>query len=143
MPETLKITARYEVLVDGVLYALGPTAPASLSVAGQNFCQRVTVAQNTTVNLLDVTQDLADFDFLFVVSDQDVMLELVTDDDDGVGEEAYTVELKAGIPFLLASDTSYANYTVNFGGGTLDVITTVRARNLGATTANVSIHAWT
>ena len=143
MAETIKLTSRYEVVVNGVIYSLGSSEPVSISVAGQNFQQRMACAQNTTVTLLDTTADLADFDFLFIVSDQDVYLELVTDDDASIGERSYTVLLAAGVPFVLGSDNSYANYTVNFGGGTIDVITTIRARNLGATTANISIAAWT
>ena len=143
MAETIKLTARYEVTVGGNTYSLGSPDPVSISVAGQSFIQRVSVAQNTTVTLLDTTADLANFDFAFILSDQDVILELVTDDDASVGEEPYTIKLLANVPFVLGSNVSYANYTVNFGGGTLDVINTIRVRNLGATTANVSIHAWT
>lgn len=143
MSETIKLTSRYEVTVDGQIYSLGSPDPVSITVAGQSFIQRVSVAQNTTVTLLDTTTDLSDFDFAMILSDQDVILELVTDDDASVGEEPYTIGLKANVPFVLARDDSYANYTVNFGGGTLDVINTIRVRNLGATTANVSIHAWT
>ena len=60
-----------------------------------------------------------------------------------MGDELYTLELSAGVPLVLGDDVSYANYTVNFGAGTLDVIQRVRVRNLGATTANVTLLAGT
>lgn len=143
---TVKLTTYYEVTVDSIVYRLGSlTSPVSVTVGtGESDIRRDVVAQNTTKTLVDVTAGpLTDFDFLAIKSDQDVILEMVTDDDGSTGERAYTVKLLAGNLFVLTSDVSYANYTVNFGGGTLDKITTVRVRNLGSTSANVESHAWT
>lgn len=87
-------------------------------------------------------------DFLFAVFNSDVgdptngyvMLELGTDITASLGTaEYYTVPIRAGIPFLIHSSQSYANYTNNFGGGTLSTIQQIRAKNLNSSAANVSL----
>lgn len=97
------------------------------------------VAASTTVTLYDSTVDsVSAFDFLHVESDEDVMLELITDQNNGVGKEVFTVTVTGGgEPFVLDSNVSYANYTTNFAGGTLDVIDKILCRNLGTETATV------
>ena len=108
------------------------------------------VAPTTTVELFDASKDLSAFQLLWIASDYDVMLELSTDINATYGERDATVELVGsgtagtyGTPFILTSDASYANYTVNFAAGTLDVIDRIRARNLSSTnTAKVRILAF-
>ena len=142
---TISYISYYEANVGGILYKLGSVEPVSITAGtGEVDIRRDVVATNTTKTLVDVTAgSITDFDFLMVVSDQDVHLEMITDDDASIGQKEYTVKLLANCPFALSSDISYANYTANFGGGTLDKITTVRVRNLGATSANVTCHTWT
>ena len=108
---------------------------------GLTFYKMVSIAQSTTGTLYDATTDLSTFQFLLVVSDQDVYLELTADQNASYGTELITTKILAGIPFVLGTNAAYANYTVNFGGGTVDVIDRVRVRNLGATTANVTVLA--
>lgn len=107
--------------------------------------QTFSVAAAGTQELFDVADDIADFDFLMVISDKDsVVLQLVTDDDNSIGERAYTVQLAAGVPFILASKRSYANFTVDFAGGTLDNIERMNVKNLQATdAAKVTLLAFT
>jgi len=82
-------------------------------------------------------EPLTDFDLLFIESDLDgVMVELTTDKGAEVGTVVSTVELKAGKPLILNSDGSWANYTVDFAAGTLDVIDQIRIHN-PAGSANV------
>lgn len=108
------------------------------------------VAPTTTVELFDATEDLSAFQLLWIASDFDLMLELSTDTNATYGERDATVELVGsgtaltyGTPFILAGDASYANYTVNFAAGTVDVIDRIRARNLSSTnTAKVRILAF-
>lgn len=97
------------------------------------------VASSTTVTLYDATVDaVSAFDFLWIESDEDVMLELITDQNNGVGKEVYTIEvIGGGPPQIFSSNASYANYTTNFAGGTLDVIDKILCRNLGDDTATV------
>lgn len=110
-----------------------------VTVDGRASDQTFTVAASTTVTLYDATADAcADFDFLWIESDKDVMLELITDQNDGVGKRSATVEVVGGgPPVIRGSDDSYANYTTNFGGGTLDVVDKILCRNLGTETATV------
>lgn len=98
------------------------------------------IAQNTTKTLWDATTSpCADFDFLWIETDVEVIIELITDQNAGVGKEVYTTTLYPGVPFVLANDQSYANYTTNFAGGTLDVIDKILCRNLEEDTATVRI----
>lgn len=101
----------------------------------------VAAASGGTGTLLDNSTDLAAFAFLFIVSDQDVVLEIVTDANAGVGRVASTVTLKAHVAFVLGSNVAYANYTVSFGGGTLDTIDTLKVKNNGSAAANVRLVA--
>lgn len=110
---------------------------------GSTYMKTIEVAQNTTKTLFDATNDLTEFDMAFVLSDQDVYLEITIDANNGVGDEYIAIKIPADRWFILPSNVGYANYTVNFGGGTLDVIDRLRVRNLGATTANVTVIAAT
>lgn len=134
------------IQVNGQVTQLGGlVTPTTLDVTGLVYDKKVLCALNTTKKLFDVTTDLADFNVLAFETDYDVIIELVTDDDNSVGERSYTFELKGsgiegvmGPAIIFTSDSSYANYTVNFAGGTLDVIQTARCRKIsGAATATV------
>lgn len=117
--------------------------PTVITFTGEIKNSVVDVAASTTVKILDLSVDqISAFSYLLLASDQDVMIELVTDDGNEVGERVYTIKLIGsgtagtyGAPFQLLSNVSYANYTVNFAAGTLDYIETIRARNLSATTS--------
>lgn len=114
------------------------------AVAGTLFRKQYSVAASTTVTLFDIANDLADFDIMVVVSDKsNVILEWTTDKDGSVGDEYATIGLYANMPQLFGTDDSYANYTANYGGGTLDKIERVRVRNLGTETAVVELIAIT
>lgn len=134
------ISGRYEFSVTD---AHGNTHRARVesrtTVDGRVSDEDFSVAASTTVTLYDATVDsVSAFDFLWIESDEDVVLEFITDQNNGVGKEVYTVTLiGGGEPFLLGSNVSYANYTTNFAGGTLDVIDKILCRNLGTDTATV------
>lgn len=118
----------------------------SLSTAKQITCaghvesRTFTIGTETTVKVWDSTESpSSNFDFMAIEVDRNAMLEMITDDDNSVGQEQYTVGLlgsgTAGIPgppYMLSRDDSYANFTTQFAGGTLDVITTLYVRNLDA-----------
>ena len=127
-------------------FGRGHLKPISLaSVEGRKFEREYSVGTTTTQEVFNVTNDLGSFDYLEVVSDiSGVYVELTTDQNAGVGDEFYTVELVANLPLILFGDGSYANYTANFGGGTLDLIERVRVRNVsGATAAKIYVGAVT
>ena len=140
---TINVYTRVIATVNGVDYKFGDqVTPATITAAGNDVYEVMqTVATETTVTLFTSGTDLDDFDFGIIAVDQDCTLELVTDSGDAVGIEQYTIGLKGsgttgtwGVPFILATDDSYANYTINFGGGTLDNIDIIRVRNLSSTT---------
>lgn len=128
------------VNVDGEHIELGSlTTPITRTLTNDVVYRRVfKVGTETTQKIWDVDDvDLSAFEYLWIATDFDLMLELITDDDGDNGQELYTLGLlgtgtakKYGIPFVLARDDSYANYTINFGGGTLDVIEELTVRNL-------------
>lgn len=142
MAYTLSLYSFMSVKLDGRPIEAGSLQiPATLQIESVHD-QVVSVGTSTTVDIFDVADDLADFDFLWVQTDFDLMLELVTDSNASIGRMPYTVGLKGsgvanqyGPPFLLARDDSYANYTITFGGGTLDLIERITVRNLSATQA--------
>lgn len=89
------------------------------------------IAAETTKTLWDATvSPVTALSFLWIETDADVMIELITDQNAGVGKEVFTITIEAGKPFVLGSGVSYANYTTNFAGGTLDVIDKILCRNL-------------
>lgn len=146
MPD-VKVWCRLEIEVDGVVHTLGrrhTSAPFTVSTDGDIADLSRDIASETTVTLFDKDNDLSDFDLIAIESDRDVVLELTTDKDGSNGTEYATVgitgdiESKPGVPFILARDDSFANYTAGFGGGTLDKIEVVKARNRDASnTAHV------
>lgn len=100
---------------------------------------RHVVGATTTLDLwISTASNPATFEFFFIVATGDILIELTTDTNAGVGTELYTIQVDAEAPFILSSDTSYANYTANFGGGTLDVIDRIRVRNAGASPVTIS-----
>ena len=70
------------------------------------------------------TENVADFDTAIFVSDGVLDLEGTVDVGDEVGNEAQTVRLVDGLPYMLGADDAFANVTGvdALGTGTLDVI---------------------
>lgn len=138
--------------VNGRKYEFGSlSTPTALTAAGNlPFEQVESIAQNTTKTLFSTANDLANFDFLLIASDQDVLIELTCDRGNEVGDEYLVLKVLGsgtanvyGVPLMFSSDFSRALYTSNFAAGTDDVIDQIRARNTGATTANVLCMAFT
>lgn len=122
-----------------ILNANGEAVEKEVSGDGVHI-QEFTVAASSSQVLYSSSEDISSFLVGFVVSDSDdVMLELFTDLDNSVGDEVYTVELAADIPFILGSDDSYANYTRAFAGGTVDAIQKLTVKNLGTAEAKVKV----
>lgn len=125
--------------IDGVPIELGSLLIPTTRTITSLHKQVVAVAVSTAVELFDVADDLSDFDFLWIQTDFDVMLELVTDAAAAIGRQSFTLGLKGsgiagkyGAAFVLDRDDSYANYTISFGGGTLDTIDRLTVKNLSA-----------
>lgn len=142
-------TLNFYCYVQGVIneqnVEFGSLRTPTVLTIGSNIrvINELSIAASSNSKIFDVDDDLSDFDLLWVASDRDLILQLVTDDDGDNGERAFTLPLigsgtagRYGFPFVLLADDSYANHTVdNFASGTLDVIERVDARNNDATNA--------
>lgn len=114
------------------------TTPVQVTVGGQYHHRNITLATATTATIYDATTDSpSSFDFIVILSDQDVFLETVVDQNGGVGTEQLAYKLRANLPFILPYDDAKANYTINFAAGTNDVIDLIRIRNESGSTANI------
>jgi hypothetical protein len=121
------------------------STPVSLPAIDGRVCRKeFSVATLTTKEVFNVDNDLPDFDFFYLVSDTTgVYFEWTVDTDGTYGTTYATKSLYANCPVWLIKDAAYANYTANFGGGTIDVIERFRVRNTTTGTAKVSIFAVT
>lgn len=152
MAKTIQLTQYLSGLLDSGRVEIGSlSTPADVSLAsGLRYDKEFTVGIETTKKLFDASVEFATFELIAVQCDLDLMLEMVTDDGNEVGERAFTIGLrgsgvagKFGMLFFLPKQISYANYTVNFAAGTLDLIEVLRVRNLSTTdSAKVRILAF-
>ena len=147
MTATLQVF-QYAVLTDanGVRHVVGSMVdPVNLNPSFEWVVDRrvYSVAATTTKLVWDAAatgEPATTFRFVWIRANaEDVFVQLVTDANSGVGDEYYTVELKKNLAFLLGSNASYANYTADFGGGTIDTIDEIWIRNTGSETATVEV----
>lgn len=120
--------------------------PQIVSVTGQPYKNTAeALAQNGTFKLWDINQGPTDFALAFILSDTGdpsngyVMLEMITDLNNLIGKQQYTVPLLANVPFILGASASYANYSAGFAGGTLSKIQSFKVKNLNVNAANVTL----
>lgn len=141
---TARVWQRVEIEIDGNTFGIGSReVPQTITIGDdESFVKTFNVAASGTTEIFDVDNDMSEFDILAVRCDRNLILELVTDDDGDVGEEDFTVGLLGtgtdddfGPLFILTRDDSYANYTVAFAGGTLDVIERLTVKNLDSSNA--------
>ena len=141
MPE-LRVYTRFETEIDGQVYQGGSNVvPKRITLAGSRFDVTKSLATATTWDVwtTGAEEPLTDFDFLWVLSDQAVFIEYTTDTAADVGTVVSTQQVAANVPFILASDTSKANYTADFAAGTDDVIDQLRIRNESGSTAAIRV----
>lgn len=140
---TLQLTTLVKALVDGVPYEGGSLdSPFNITITGDAHFQVVTVATETTADIFNVDTDIGDFDLLWVQADFDLFVELTVDKGGDVGTVPIPLYIPGsgtansfGRPLIIPSNISKANYTINFAGGTNDVIDRVRVRNESTTQA--------
>jgi hypothetical protein len=124
-------------------------APVVMSgIDGLAYEANFSISNNGTATLFTAGSDLSDFDALIVLSNKGtvsapVYLELVIDNGAEVGRVAATMGLLANFPAVFFNKSAYANYTVNFGGGTADTMEVFRVQNKSGETAKVSVWAFT
>lgn len=139
---TLNVWQAYELTDNGVQIVGGSRAASKqITVAGQRKEAEKSLATATTWDVWTTgsSEPLTDFDFLWVESDKNVLLELTVDQNNGVGTVVFAIEVQANVPFLLCADDAMANYTANFATGTEDVIDKIRIRNVSGQTAIVRV----
>jgi len=134
------------ISANGQRYSFDPDS-YTITAVDNPYITTFDVATSTTQKIYDSTLQGA-FKLVAIKSDYPMHIELVTDDDATFGEVAYTIYSPGtsvagvfGPPIVIPSNISYANYTVNFGGGTIDTINTIRARNISGTAGQVLIFA--
>lgn len=139
MSSTLRVYQGFELAVGNAVFNGGSRSkPVEITVDQRPLDLPKTLAALTTWNAwLASDGPIADFDFLYIESDHDVTIELMADSNDGVGTVVFAKQIKAGEPWMILHDDAYANYTANFGTGTLDVIDRIRVRNFHASDSAV------
>lgn len=140
---TLNVWKSYELTIDGEQLIGGSrAAPVQVTVDGKRAELYRSLATATTWDVWDATdaeEALANFDYLFIESDQNVFVELTVDKGGEVGTVVFAIEIQANKPFDLFADDAMANYTADFATGTEDVIERIRIRNNSGSTAGVRV----
>jgi hypothetical protein len=109
------------------------------------FQNQLVLDQGEHGTLWDAANNPTDFTYLRIASDKGdedngyVIIETTTDENGTYGTKYATFALRSGVPFILGSSQSYANYTANFGGGTLSTIQRIRVKNLNSAQATVAL----
>lgn len=134
---TLRVWKAFEVDIGGVKYSGGSRSDAlELTVTQAVQIGPFSLAASTTRTIWTGSSDeLADFDFLWILSNADIRAELTVDADDDVGDELWGRIIEADMPFDLLGDGALADYTASFATGTADVIDRLRLRNASASAA--------
>lgn len=139
---TLNVYQAYELTVDGEQLLGGSrSAPVQITVDGKRKEWYRSLATSTTAvvwNGTSTDEPISDFDFLYIESDQNLILEFTTDVGNEVGDEKYAVEVQSGRPLMLCSDDAYAGYT-SISSNTADVIDKIQVRNVSGSTAAVRV----
>lgn len=146
MSTTLNIRTQFNALINDVTENFGGTA--ELTIDGVMVKEARSVATSTTITCIDTTGDDSAVDsFLYcavmLVSGEanKVFVEFEIDKDNSVGDERITLPLPFdGAMLCIPGYQGYANYTTNFGGGTLDKIERIRLRN--TSTGTTAVVAW-
>lgn len=117
---------------------------ASLTNYYEDF---ITVGASTTAVIWDPTSwtgfNLTDFDFMALISNTELYIELTTNEGDA-NEEIATIELIKDLPYMLGSDTSYYNHSASDAfAGTLDVIDKIRAKEVNGNAATLHVILFT
>lgn len=110
---TLSLTTHFTMTVDDDddhVVTGGSTTAADTFTITHFKDQRFAVAGTTLVTLWDDSENIDTFDFLWIESDVAVDIQLVCNEGGDVAgsdlENAFSIVLKAGVPFILSNDDS-------------------------------------
>ena len=93
--------------------------------------------------IFDVAEEIADFEFLAILSDQDLTMLITVSDSNSPTEKVLHLTLTANVWFLLGKDDALAGSTsiTDLTAGTLDTVDRINAYNAGTTAAKVRVIA--
>lgn len=122
---------------------IGNKVPVTISSLTNVHSSRYTLATATNKILLNLgsasTDDLNDFDYLIILSDQDLLLEIMgtTQADNS------NVRIKANVPYIMGYSTTLAYDASGVFAGASQNITKLTCRNNSGSTANILVLAVT
>lgn len=127
--------------IEGEVFRFGsPFTPVTRTITGNlAYKKTATIAAAGITKMMDVANDLSDWDYLLLATDFDAYVEFVVDETNGASlETAFTLPLFGsntaktyGIPLILARDDAYgSDHTQATFGGTLNTIDTIRIHNV-------------
>lgn len=138
---TLRVYDYWEVTdAQGIKFQGGSrSAPIEIEVTPVVDDRTKSLATATTWDawITGAEEALTEFDFFWMIADQDVRVELTVDKGNEVGDEVIALLVEANTPFRLIYDDALAAYTADFVAGTADVVDRVRIRNVSGKTAIV------
>ena len=137
MASVIDFFFRWETIIDGERKGAGNIKiPLEVAIDGQfnDLKKKLSAGPDPWDAWVAGADTLADFDFLYIESDDEVYVELVVDKDADVGTEAIAFELDPNRPFFMFTDIGLANYTIDFAAITRDVIDQIRIHNADAAT---------
>ncbi len=119
------------------------TLNKTVSSISEARVQEIEIAASATITLWDsaaASENITDFDYLFIANKgtNTFEIELVIDDNDGIGEELQTHVIPVDASFVLYSKSAYANHSAGDAfGGTLDTIERIRVKEPNAVAGNI------
>lgn len=111
--------------------------PVDVEIDGYIDDDVISLATAYQVTLWNSAEAITEFDFFWLVSDQDLKLELTVDRGADNGLEELVVIVAAGTPFRLIYNDALANYSGTLSAGTADVIDEIVVRNESGSTASI------
>ena len=114
------------------------SSPVETDVGGYALTgEDVQLATSTALTIWTSANAVADFDFFYLLSDQDLKIEVTCDRGGEVGSEEFVFIHPANVPFVLQSDDALALYSGTLSGGTEDVVDEIVVRNESGSTASI------
>jgi hypothetical protein len=136
----------FECTIGGELKTAGSlTTAASTFTVTEVHDQTVTVGDGNTAELFDIADDLPDFDYLWIESNQGgCLLQIVIDDGGENGESYQVISLSANTAIVLGDNVGLASDgAVDLFTGTTDAIERINFKNASGAPATVRTVAFT
>jgi len=140
---TLNLRVSFDCPLDGVIVRGGRSFEPYTFTVTKKIDQSHTIATTATAQLLNLgsaaTDDLADADFIWIESDQDLLIEIKGT----TAADNSNIKILASKPIYFTTDDTLAYAAAGGFAGAAQVITQIKAKNPGATTANIRVVAFT